>query len=247
MSRVIKASQITGKYKIEARKSTKKDKSKQEAAAAEQNDLTKNKKKIIKEAEIQSEQLIKEAEAKAAAIISEAETEKEKLEAEQAELLQQLKTKAEAEAAQKLEEEINSVREDFLQTTAEFKAEVEKEKLIVKKNIVDLAVKIASIVIDVKLEDEPEIINNIISKMLNQLENNQSNIVVRINPQLLPYLEKDDFYQKIDQKNLEFTADSDLKKGDCVIESNLGGKEGSLAHKLDLIKKELLKEVESNA
>lgn len=97
------------------------------------------------------------------------------------------------------------------------------------------------------MEDEPEIINNIISKMLNQLENNQSNIVVRINPQLLPYLEKDDFYQKIDQKNLEFTADSDLKKGDCVIESNLGGKEGSLAHKLDLIKKELLKEVESNA
>lgn len=90
MSRVIKASQITGKYKIEARQSTKKNKLKQEAAAVEQNDLTKNKKKIIKEAEIQSEQLIKEAEAKAAAIISEAETEKEKLEAEQAELLQQL-------------------------------------------------------------------------------------------------------------------------------------------------------------
>lgn len=127
-----------------------------------------------------------------------------------------------------------------------FEKEFRQEKDQIRQDMIKLAVKIASIVIDVKLEVEADIINNIISDMLNKIDDNHRDIVVRVNPQLLPYVDEKQFYQHINKKNIDFISDPELKKGDCVVETNLGGKEGSLEHKLDLIKTELLKEVEKH-
>lgn len=252
MSKVIKTSQVTGEYKINQNPKTlsfgdssnqedsdfKKDKSKKK--------VIKKQKKVISKAEKEAAEIINEAEEKAAKIIEEAKKEKEKIIAEKEEIYNKLKSEARAEGLEKAESEIKKKEKELSDLISSFEKEFRREKDRIRKDIIELAVKIASIVIDVKLETEHDMINNIISDMLSKIDDNHRDVLVRVNPQLLPYIEENRFYEHINQKNIEFVSDPELKKGDCVVETNLGGKEGSLEHKLDLIKTELLKEVEQH-
>ncbi|MFP4372115.1 MAG: FliH/SctL family protein [Halanaerobium sp.] len=252
MSKVIKTSQITGEYKINQNPKTL---SFNKISDQEDSDFKKDKKnkkvikkqkKVISKAEKEAAEIINEAENKAAKIVEEAKKEKEKITAEKDQIYNKLKSEARAEGLKKAESEIKRQEKELSDLISSFEKEFRREKDRIRKDIIELAVKIASIVIDVKLETEHDMINNIISDMLSKIDDNHRDILVRVNPQLLPYIEENRFYEHINQKNIEFHSDPELKKGDCVVETNLGGKEGSLEHKLDLIKTELLKEVEQH-
>jgi len=251
LSKVIKTSQVTGEYKINQNPKTLSfNDSNQEESNSKNGKsnkkVIKKQKKVISKAEKQAEKIINEAEKKADKIIAEAKKEKEKIIAEKEKIYNELEAEAKAEGLNKAEAEIKKQEKELSDLISSFEKEFNREKDRIRKDIIELAVKIASIVIDVKLETEHDMINNIISDMLSKIDDNHRDILVRVNPQLLPYIEENRFYEHINQKNIEFHSDPELKKGDCVVETNLGGKEGSLEHKLDLIKTELLKEVEQH-
>ncbi|RCW53361.1 MULTISPECIES: FliH/SctL family protein [Halanaerobium] len=251
MSKVIKASQVTGKYKISQKPKTisLNNDDRDESFSKEENKANKinsNKNKILSQAEKKADKIIKEAEKEAETIIEQAKSKKEKILSEKDKIYQETKDEARKEGLAEAESQIEKKEKQLVDLISSFEREFEKEKSSIRKDVIELAVKIASIVIDVKLETEHDMINNIISDMLRKVDDNHRDIVVRVNPQLLPYIEENRFYQHINQKNIEFISDPELRKGDCVVETNLGGKEGSLDHKLDLIKTELLKEVEQH-
>jgi flagellar assembly protein FliH len=252
LSKIIKASQVTGEYKINRHAKALSfkiddEKKKKDEIFSEKSEKNKNKKNALSKADEKANKIILDAEKKADDIITDAKNEKEKILAEKEKLFQKIKTEAKTEALKQAENEINETKDQFAEIINNFEQQVSAEKNKLRKDVVDLAVKIASIVINVKLETEHEIINNIIADILNKVDDNHRDIIVRVNPQLIPYVEEKRFYEHINQKNIEFVSDPELKKGDCVVETNLGGKEGSLEHKLDLIKSELLKEVEKHA
>lgn len=235
---------MTGKYKITRNSQTlsRKNKDKKEESEIE----AKNEKEEILASEKKAKSIIEAAEKKAKQIIQEAESEKKSIINEKDQIYSELKTKAETEGLKEAQAEVDKLKSDLANLISNFEAEFSREKDRIRKDIVELAIKIASIVIDVKLEVEADIINNIIADMLNKIDDNHNDIVVRVNPELIPYVAENQFYQHINKKNIDFVSDPELKKGDCVVETNLGGKEGSLEHKLDLIKTELLKEVEQH-
>ncbi len=252
MSKVIKASQVTGEYKVNQNPkvlSFNNQNNLEESCSENDKKSTKilrKQKKVISEAEKKAQKLINEAEKEAEKIISQAEQEKQNILAEKDEIYSQIKADAKADGLAEAQAEIDRSKEELALMISSFEEEFSREKSRIRKDIIELAVKIASIVIDVKLETEHDMINNIISDMLSKIDDNHRDILVRVNPQLIPYIEENRFYEHINQKNIEFHSDPELKKGDCVVETNLGGKEGSLEHKLDLIKTELLKEVEEH-
>jgi flagellar assembly protein FliH len=250
LSKVIKASQVTGEYKVNQNSkffifNDENDLEESDSKKNKSNTQTlKKQKKVISEAEKKAQKLINDAEAEAAKIIKNAKKEKTEILADKDEIYKEIKAEAQAEGMQEAQAEIDRSQKELALLISSFEEEFNREKSRIRKDIIELAVKIASIVIDVKLETEHDMINNIISDMLSKIDDNHRDIVVRVNPQLIPYIEENRFYEHINQKNIEFISDPELKKGDCVVETNLGGKEGSLEHKLDLIKTELLKEVE---
>lgn len=235
---------MTGKYKITRNSQTlsRKNKDKKEENKIEK----KIEKEEISAAEKKAQSIIEAAEKEAKQIRQEAEAEKEKIIKKKEKIYSELKEKAEAEGLEAAQTEVDRLKSNLADLIANFEAEFSREKDRIRKDIIELAIKIASIVIDVKLEVEADIINNIIADMLTKIDDNHNDIVVRVNPELIPYVAENQFYQHINKKNIDFVSDPELKKGDCVVETNLGGKEGSLEHKLDLIKTELLKEVEQH-
>ncbi len=252
MSKVIKASQVTGEYKINQNPKTLSfnDNNEFEESASKKdkgkNKTLKKQKQVLSQAEKKAQKLISDAEQEANKIIENAKKEKEEILAKKNEIYSEIKTEAKAQGLKEAEAEIDRSKKELASLISGFEEEFNREKSRIRKDIIELAVKIASIVIDVKLETEHDMINNIISDMLSKVDDNHRDIVVRVNPQLIPYITENRFYEHINQKNIEFVSDPELKKGDCVVETNLGGKEGSLEHKLDLIKTELLKEVEEH-
>lgn len=256
MSKVIKASNINGKCEIKSYQSylssdNKKDKKanddkKLEADQGRQ--ISKN--NIIKanvEAENKADKIIADAKIKAEEILQEAENKKTDIEERREEIYQQIKNEAEEEALASAQKTINEITENMHKTLENFNREIENEKKHLKGEVINLAVKIASLILNHKIEREPEIINNILADIFKNIDDGHKNINVKVHPKLIPYLEKSRFYDKLDDSEIEFSADTDLKPGDCIVRSNLGGKEAVLEHKLDLIREELLKEVEVNA
>ena len=252
MSKVIKASQVTGEYKVNQNPKffSFNDKNDLKESHSENNNrknkISKKQRQTLSQAEKKAEKLINDAEKEAEKMIQEAEKEKEEILADKDQIYNKIKNEAKAEGLQEAEAEIDRLRQELAALISGFEKEFSRGKNRIRKDIIELAVKIASIVIDVKLETEHDMINNIISDMLAKIDDNHRDIVVKVNPQLIPYIEENRFYEHINQKNIQFISDPELKKGDCVVETNLGGKEGSLEHKLDLIKIELLKEVEQH-
>jgi len=253
LSKVIKASEVKGKYEIKSRESNisldfKKD--------AEKNDRKNNtsadnaKPKVIKadlEAEKRAKEIISQAEKEAEKIIIKAEKEKNRLEDEKDKIYREIKAEAEKDALKESEEKINQLCSSLAETAESFNQEIKREKNIFKKEVVKLAVKIASLIINSRIENEPEIINNIASDIVRNMDENHKNIKIKVHPMLIPYLEKNKFYNNMENAEVEFKSDKDLKPGDCIVSSNLGGKESVITDKLELIKNELLKEVEINA
>jgi len=256
LSKVIKASNIKGKCEIKSYQSYLASDNKKDKKANDDKNLDSDQGKqistnnIIKanvEAENKADKIISDAKTKAEKIIQEAENKKADIEERREEIHQQIKNEAEEEALASAQKTINEISENMYKTLENFNREIENEKQHLKGEVINLAVKIASLILNHKIENEPEIINNILADIFKNIDDGHKNIKVKVHPKLIPYLEKSRFYDKLDDSEIEFSADTDLKPGDCIVRSNLGGKEAVLEHKLDMIREELLKEVEVHA
>ncbi|MFW6273341.1 MAG: FliH/SctL family protein [Halanaerobium sp.] len=256
MSKVIKASEINGKYEIgnykkvfSSNSSSDKKNTAEENAGAETKENSQSQSDFYKagiKAQKEAEAIIEAAEKKADQIIIKAEQKKIKLKKDREKIYQRIKKQAYQDARQEAQAEIEEASENFINTAKKLEEQIIKEKLEIRKELVSLAVKIASVIINTKIELEPEIINKILKPIFENINESHKYVTVKVNPHLLPHLNKDKMGLSFEKINIEFLGDDDLKAGDCIVRSNLGIKEADLDHKLQLIKKELIKEVVQN-
>ncbi|HMA60700.1 MAG TPA: FliH/SctL family protein, partial [Halanaerobiales bacterium] len=75
------------------------------------------------------------------------------------------------------------------------------------------------------------------------LSNNHQQFVINVNPEMLPYLSKTELKTSFPESKFEFNADDSLQKGDCVINTNFGGKDAYLTEKLTRLEKQIKKEM----
>jgi flagellar assembly protein FliH len=257
LSKIIKASEIKGKYEIENYKkvfsvnsNSDKEKKAEEKVETETENSRQSQPDFYKagiKAQKEAEAIIEAAEAEADQIIVKAEQKKIKLKKEREKIYQRIKEQAYQDARQEAQAEIEKISDNFIKTLEKLEEQIIKEKLGIRKELVSLAVKIASVIIDTKIELEPEIINKILKPIFENINESHKFVTVKVNPHLIPHLDKDKIGNRFEKINIQFSGDGDLKAGDCIVRSNLGVKEADLEHKLQLIKKELIKEVVQNA
>lgn len=82
--------------------------------------------------------------------------------------------------------------------------------------------------------------------MLSSISNNHTEIKIKVIPELIEYIDEVEIESFLGEKNVKFIGDSSLEKGDCIVKTDFGGKDGTLTHKLELLEKELYKGIGSN-
>lgn len=246
MSKIFKASQITGEYKLEDNYIEQEKKKKEEKKEQFDIDITneedsKERNRIIQNADKEAERLIMEAEEKAKLMLEEA---KEEIEAARKEAFDQAYQEGYQEGYQKGQDEGFDKFKTLMTSFDNIIRDI-KEKLIDDINnnqqeVIKLAFKISSKIINTEIKLNPELISNIVLDMLNQIADIEK-VNIHINPLYLEHIEKGDFATDFVRQKLEFIADKKLAPGDCVIETDFGGKDGRIENKLKLLEKELLK------
>ncbi len=242
MSRVIKASRIIGEYKIDDKIFRKEIESKPTGDVLEDEY---QKKEEVKQADQQIKdqctQIIETAKKEAQEIIDKAIIQAKKKQEEgfnqgyqEGFLSGQEEGK---EIGLKKFKDLVAFFDDIIRKTRE---ELEKDVMGLKRDMLELVIKIVERILNTELELHPEIINNIISGLLDEMSDFQK-INIHVNPELSKYIVEEDFKTKYARKQLNFIADNGLELGDCIIETKLGGRDGTIETKLNLIKKELLK------
>jgi flagellar assembly protein FliH len=121
----------------------------------------------------------------------------------------------------------------------ETKKELEDEIKQFPAEVIKLSSQIASRVVNFEIEINPELINNIIIDILEEIGTAHGDILIKVNPVLIEYIEEAKVDSNLDQQVFEITGDDKLKTGDCVIETEFGGKDATLSNKFDLIEKKL--------
>ncbi|MEJ6950214.1 FliH/SctL family protein [Natronospora cellulosivora (SeqCode)] len=243
MSNIIKASQIVGAYKVEDISIMKKNRAKSlKLLSKDDNDYSEEKSRILLEAEKQATEIIKKAEETAASMVKESEEELKIAQGQAVEKgYQEGYEKGYQEGQAKGLEEFKALSTNFQKIIKEIKKRINEDIDNNQKNIIDLVFKISTKVINAELMSNPESINNIVIEMLGQVADIEE-VKVHINPVFLEYISQDDFKSAFPRQNLEFIANKELAEGDCIVETDFGGKDGRIKNKLKLLEKELLKE-----
>lgn len=245
MSKIIKASQIIGKYKLS---SVHDEQVNEEQNSQEYNQQKQDKEKNDHKSKEEAEKIIKEAEQKAKKIIEEAKKEEEKIEKLKEEAYQkgykEGKEKGHEEAYQETRDNIEQALNAIYEKTENIKDQYEKELDLLKPQLINIASKMAGKIINEKIKDTPDVINNIVEDVLQDLSNNHQHFVIKVNPEILPYLSKNELKTSFPESDFKFNADENLQKGDCVINTNFGGKDAYLKDKLERLKKQILKEMD---
>lgn len=223
MSNIIKASRITGEYRL---------------------------KEEIIEQQVCTEIIIDESGERAAAIINQAEQEAIRIKERAQKEIDQAKEDGynqgyhdgfavgDEKGRQQGLEHLNSVIKDLQEIVHHIKEELDNRV----GDLIKLAVKIANRIVHAELEINPQIINGIVKEMVQDMTNFEE-IVIHVNPELEKYLVEEDFKSEFVKQQINFVGDSKLKMGDCIVKTHLGGRDGTIEGKLDLLERELLKEV----
>lgn len=249
MSKVIKASQITGEYKLEENNYLKKSKHLAEEYSKEKeinrDNLTEDETELIDE-------IILEAKSQAAAIIEEAENDAKNIKNE---LDQQTEEgyqkgfdkgnqegleKGAQEGEKKTLDELKILLESFDKIIKTTKNELDNSIEDLQADLISLAVQISSKIVGAQVELNPELINEIVFDMLKVLTDIEE-LSIHIDGQLLQYINEEEFESEFMKQTINFIGDNNLKPGDCIIETNFGGKDATLENKLNLLERELLK------
>lgn len=249
LSKIIKASQIKGEYKIDedtiikAGQKTKKKKkpSPQKKAAAKNKELEQVKAQIIDQAEQQAEGILENAREKAEKIRENAEQEAEKARNQGYEDgYQKGLVAGEEEGRKKAQTEFKNLMENFEVIVRETQEALERDAKQLQGQIISLAVNIGEKIVNTELEINPELINNIISDILEDMSD-FTKIDIHVNSEIFDYIDNGRFQSEYVKQKINFKGDQNMKPGDCVVETYLGGRDGTIDNKLNQIEKELLK------
>lgn len=243
MSKIIKASQVVGKYEIFNGKKVKdyleKKSSEEEVSPQESNidgsTLEEEKNKIIADAQKKADRIIEEAEEKKRL------AKKIKSECRQ-KGLQEGKEKGFESGYEEGLQEAQKYVQSLKKAVDNFNRQAEERMTELKSQLIQLSTKIANIIVNSKLDINPDLINNIIEDLLVDMGKNHQNLIIKVNPQMLHYINKDKFRDDFFKDNLKFIADNSLRKGDCIVDTNFGGKDAIIADKLQVLEEKLYKE-----
>ena len=244
MSKIIKASQIIGKYKLSNVHEEEIEKQNQPEETSESKE---NQKTTEEQQEEKAKKIIEEAEEKAKKIIEEAKAEEAKVEKIKEEAYQEGYQKGKEEGYQEIKQNMQFAIDSLNEEIAQLKDQYEKELNQLKPQIINIATKMAGKIINHKIEHIPEVINNIVEDVMGDLSNNHQEFVININSEMLPYLNKSDLKTSFPESNFKFNTDDSLKKGDVVINTNFGGKDAYLNEKLGRLETQIKKEMGMNS
>lgn len=260
MSNVIKSSNIIGVYKLKDKKIIKKEteSSKPEKDIQEKNVQTDDLeiKNVLLEAEEEARKIKDTAREEAGRIIAEAREKAEEILKEAEESSQKIREEAREKAFQEGyqagfetgEEKgyqegldrIAAARNTMEEIVSSLKTEIENDLEGLSGDLIKLAVKIASRIVNTYLEIEPFIINNIIREMVKDIYNIEK-VSIYVNPDLLEYIEEAELKNNLSRQEVSFKGDNRLAIGDCIVETETGGRDGSLETRLEIMERELLK------
>jgi len=249
LSKVIKASQITGEYKLEESSYLKKREQLEEEYSRE--DETNSDKLTDDETELIDE-IILEAKAQAAAIIEEAQNDaksiKDEMDRETEEAYQkgfekgyqEGLEKGAQEGEKKTLNELNILLESFDNIIRTTKNELDNSIEDLQADLINMAVQISRKIVGTQMELNPQLINEIVFDMLRVLTDIEE-LNIHIDGHLMQYINVEEFKSEFMKQTINFIGDNNLKPGDCIIETNFGGKDATIENKLNLLERELLK------
>lgn len=248
-SNIIKSSKITGEYRLSEKKARKKQKKNKEKRGREKEqeldkELKSRRDKILAEAEREAEEILAEAREQADTIITEAEAEAEKIKAEAvekgeeegfAEGYEQGEKKAREDIRQEFKDSLAAVKEAVEKTEEQLAAEMDR----IPGDVVDLSLQIAERIVQASLEVEPELIIPIVEDCLEEVGLNHNKLTVKVAPGVDVYLSELSYPQAANT-DIEIVPDSNLDRGDCLVETEFGGRDASIENKLNLLRKQLI-------
>ncbi len=248
-SNIIKSSKITGEYRLseqETREKQKKEKEREKRNRKSELDeeLKSRREKILAEAEAEAEEILAEAREKKEEIIAEAREEAEKIkeEAEAAGREQgyedgydQGEAKVREDLRQEHEDSLEAVETAVEKTEEELAAEMER----IPGEVVDLSLQIAEKIVQASLEVEPELIIPIVEDCLEEVGLNHNKLTIKVAPGVDVFL-SDLSYPQAPNTDIEIVPDSNLERGDCLVETDFGGRDATIENKLNLLRKELI-------
>ena len=251
MSKVIKSSQITGEYKLSDKKALEKKRKKAKKMRHKlenKNEEIKSKKEeILSRARKEADEIIAEAQEEAALIIDKAKDKKQDIydqaQEEAKETGYQEGFKEGQRSGEEFMKEECKIHIDSLHNIlAEAEDKIENELNRIPIKVTRLSIDVAEKIVQSSLDLEPDLILPIVKDCLNQVGIRHNRVEIRVNPELIDLIADiiDDYRGKFD---LEIVGDSSLEPGDCLIETEFGGKDATLSNKLNQLRKELIKEV----
>ena len=251
MSKVIKSSQITGEYKLSDTKALDKKRKKAEKIRRELENKNKeiktNKEEIISRAREEAEEIIAEAQEEAALIIDKAKEKKQEIYNQAQEEAKEIGYQEGFKEGKKsgeefIKEECKTHIDSLHNILADAEDEIENELNRIPLKVTELSIDIAEKIVQASLDLDSELILPIVKDCLNQVGIRHNRVEIRVSPELIDLTADiiEDYKGKFD---LEIIGDSSLEPGDCLIETEFGGKDATLDNKLKQLRKALIKEV----
>ncbi|MFW5999112.1 MAG: FliH/SctL family protein [Halanaerobiaceae bacterium] len=248
MSDIIKASRITGEYKlndVRVEKESRREKNnsdKKKSGRKNYREKISEKKKELAQLEEQTEKIMEEARNEAQSIKEKAREEAENIrQAAREEGYKEGQKEGYQAGYEAGISELEPLLAALKQADREYRDKLQQKLDGLSEQAIQLSVRIARRIVNSRLELEPELINNIVADMLQKLGNNHGQVDVRIHPELIEYLDKDNLQGTVRDLPLEIKGDRGLERGDCIISTDFGGKDGTLENKLALLEGQLLR------
>lgn len=138
------------------------------------------------------------------------------------------------EESQELVEEANEIKREYLN---------EKERVLnsIEGDVIELVMNITSKILNQKIDEDDEVIIDLVLKGLATL-NSKEDIRIRISKEDFEKVEgsREKILSKVNLiENLKIDVDSNLEKGDCIIESSKGNVDVSIDTQMKIVEEEL--------
>lgn len=242
MSRIIKAFQITGKHQLEDIDPVAMTDEQLEEMAEVNNEKEtldyEDKQQLLKEARQEAASIIDKAEQQAEQIRKKADKDAERIKEEARKKgFSEGREEGHREVIENCQQKINNLEK----VLAELRKQKEKENEALTAQVISLAVKISEKIISSSLELNPELIKEIVFDMVSDINETYESIEIKVAPELIDFLDEEEIKALLDAEDIDFTGKQSLEKGDCIIETDFGGRDGVIANKLELLEEELYK------
>lgn len=145
------------------------------------------------------------------------------------------------EKARPVAQSLKAVVDDVTKVRSEFYAQAEKE-------MIDLVISIANIVIGLEVDRDPSLVKNVVLKAIDELRAKEE-MTIKINPEdaaeakkVLPTLSD----EVEDIEKVSFKADPQIARGGCQVETNIGMIDARLEVQLESLRARLHRALDEN-